>query len=181
MPRRGRLGRLPAGAEACSIHQLATVASEEAMIVYNLTLDEFIACPQDPVDGIGETFATLHPDIIWMPGTEIVVTTNPKYATALPSGCRSFADLVLLERLSDSWKIVGGYIHTNLLIDGEARRRGLSRELILRTAEHRPIPKSRLLTKDGHAALSAAHKYSVHQAVAAELVVPKAVREYYGL
>src|SRR5262249_23520228 len=113
-----------------------------AMIVYQLTLAEFLACPDGPRGGTTASFDMLYPGIDWRRGTEIPIITNPRYATALPNGYGSFSNLVLLDRLPE-WRIVGGYIDTNLLIDGEAKGKGLSRELILRTAEHRGIPVKR--------------------------------------
>jgi hypothetical protein len=157
-----------------------------AMITYQMTLDEFLACPAGPVGGPSLEFFDVYPDRTWVKGTEVVLTINPKYATApvVPQGgAVTFANQLLLERITEAprWQIVGGYIDTNILIVPATRGKRLSVELILRCAEHRPPPQSRILSYDGERALRSAHEAAVRAAVLAGLDVPDAVRETYGL
>lgn len=168
------------GAGAASGGTVAKCAKEIGMIVYQLTLVEFLACPGGPSGATTTGFLELYPDVGYHPNTEIVLAINPGFATAPALHFGGLANELLLERCGTGWQVVGGYIETNLLIEPRAKGKKLSRELILRCSEHRPRPSSRQLTVDGCHALSGAHRFAVSAAVRAGLDVPRDVRNYYG-
>jgi hypothetical protein len=153
-----------------------------AMIVYQMTQAEFLACSDPPVAGTYLGFFDLYPQATWIQGSETVLAINPDYATApVAQHPVTFSEQLLLVRENNGWRIVGGYIGTNILIEPEAAGKHLSTELILRCAEHRPPPIRRTLSMAGFGALRRAHETAVRAAVLGDLNVPAKVRADYGL
>ncbi|QXX74674.1 hypothetical protein [Methylovirgula sp. HY1] len=159
----------------------------EAMVVWQLTLMEFMAG-----QGQGEGYAKQNPadDLIaaltppgWIAGTEVPLEEDPEFATAIANRPDGFAgNQVLLGKEGDGYKPIGAYIDAMVAIKDEFRGREikLSTDLILRCAEHRPVPTERELTIPGHKALMRAHFAAVERAMIAGLAVPQNVLDDYG-
>lgn len=157
------------------------------MIVWQLTLNEFMAgqgqgegyAKQNPAD---EMIAGLAPPG-WLAGTEVPLEEAPEFSTAiaaLPDA--SPANLVLLIKDGETYRPIGAYIDAKLAIKDEFRGHDpkLSTDLILRAAEHRPVPTERELTIPGHKALMRAHFAAVERAMGAGHDVPQNVLDDYG-
>jgi hypothetical protein len=164
-----------------------TIRQQNSMIVWQLSLNEFMAgvgqgegyAKENPAD---ELIAALTPPG-WVAGTEVPLEEDPEFATAvaaLPEP--SPANQVLLHKEADGYRPIGAYIDAKLAIKDEFRGRDpkLSTDLILRCAEHRPVPTDRELTIPGHKALMRAHFAAVERAMIAELPVPQNVLDDYG-
>jgi hypothetical protein len=158
------------------------------MIVWQHTLSEFMAGL-----GQGEGYAKANPiaDILagltppgWIAGTEMPIEDAPGFATAvanLPEADKG--NQVLLHKTDAGYEAVGAYIGGKLAIADAYRNHDpkLSIDLILRCAEHRPLPTVREdVTIAGYKALVRAHFAAVERAVGAGLDVPKPVLEEYG-
>jgi hypothetical protein len=157
------------------------------MIVWQHTVLEFMAGL-----GQGEGYAKTNPlsEILgaltppgWIAGTEVPLEEVADFATAVAN--RPDADKgnqVLLHKVGDGWEPVGAYIEDKLAIADAFRGHDpkLSVDLILRCAEHRPLPTSREPTIAGYKALVRAHFAAVERAMGAGLDVPANVKEYYG-
>jgi hypothetical protein len=157
------------------------------MIVWQHTQLEFMAgmtqgdgyAKQNPVDDL---LAGLTPPG-WVEGTEVPIEEAPDFATAVAN--RPDADKgnqVLLHKVGDGWEVIGAYIENVVAIKDTFRGHDpkLSTDLILRCAEHRPLPTSRELTIPGYKALLRAHFAAVERAFGAGLDVPARVGEDYG-
>jgi len=157
------------------------------MIVWQHTLSEFMAglgqgegySKKNPA---GELLASLTPPG-WVEGTEVLLSEDEAFATAIAN--REPADKanqVLLHKEGDGWRPVGAYIDNMIAIADEFRGHDpkLSTDLILRCAEHRPLPETRELTIPGFKALARAHFAAVERAMGEGLEVPENVREDYG-
>jgi hypothetical protein len=157
------------------------------MIVWQHTLSEFMAG-----QGQGDGYAKKNPvdDLLtqltppgWVEGTEIPLSEAPEFATAVANRTGAEpAHQVLLHKEGDHWQPIGAYIDNVMGILDSFRGRDpkLSVDLILRCAEHRPLPEMRELTIPGYKALLRAHFAAVERALNEGLDVPANVREDYG-
>jgi GNAT superfamily N-acetyltransferase len=111
--------------------------------------------------------------------TVVPITVDPRYATALAGGFRSFANQLLLEWRDGAWHIIGEFIEDTMKIDPDARGKGLAEELFLRCIEHRnDFPVSNFTNK-GQSAVRRAHRLAVTNAVRVGLPVPQEVLADY--
>lgn len=157
------------------------------MIVWQHTLSEFMAglgqgegySKKNPAD---ELLAELTPPG-WIKGTEVLLTEDEAFATAIAKRePMDKGNQVLLHKEGDGWRPVGAYIGNMIAIADAFRGHDpkLSTDLILRCAEHRPLPEIRELTVPGYKALARAHFAAVERAIGEGHEVPESVREDYG-
>lgn len=154
------------------------------MIVWKLTKQQFLAgqphgSAMNPFDIVIGSLSKP----AWFQGMEVILASDPSFATApIQRGRVDFAHQLLLHLLPDgTWEPVGCYMDDSLGLKASVQGRGLSTELILRCSLHRPVPKARKMTDEGFGALARAHRIAVQTAVDAGLPVAADVRSHYGL
>src|SRR4051794_28741387 len=87
----------------------------------------------------------------FVPETVVPIVNNPRFATAMVRGSRSFANQALLDLREGNWVCVGSYVDDTIHIDPGVRGKGLAEELVLRCAEHRnSLPVTTNLTYAGY-------------------------------
>jgi hypothetical protein len=157
------------------------------MVVWQLTLLEFMAGL-----GQGEGYAKENPAAGllasltapgWVAGTEVPLEEDKEFATAIAKLPEEHPkNQVLLHKVGDGWEPIGAYIDGTIAILDAYRGHDpkLSTDLILRCAEHRPVPESREVTVPGYKALVRAHFTAFERAMGAGLDVPAPVLADYG-